>query len=69
MSARLPCLATSWEIHFATIEQDGECEVHEVMTTRLGMLGSAALAMIGKFPVKEVPRDYSMEARDKWSQT
>jgi uncharacterized membrane protein len=50
----LPGLTTNWEIRFTPTEQEGETEVHEVMTTPLGMLGSFALAMIGKLPAEEM---------------
>ena len=45
---------TYWEIHFAPGPQAGETEVREVMKAPLGRLGRAALALIGKFPTKEV---------------
>jgi len=50
----LPLLTTYWEIHFAPGPQAGETEVREVMKAPLGGLGRAALAVIGKFPDKEV---------------
>jgi uncharacterized membrane protein len=50
----LPGLRTSWEIHFAPGSEAGETEVREVMKAPLGRLGRVALALIGKFPAKEV---------------
>lgn len=47
-------LKTYWEIYFATGRKAGETEVREVMKEPLGTLGRAALALIGKFPAKEV---------------
>jgi uncharacterized membrane protein len=49
-----PGLRTYWEIHFATGPDAGQTEVREVMTTPLGRVGRAALALIGKFPAEEV---------------
>ena len=49
-----PALKTFWEIHFASGSKPGETEVHEVMKTPLGRFGSAALALIGKSPAREV---------------
>ena|SRR2546425_12604978 len=49
-----PGLRTYWEIHFATGSDAGETEVREVMRAPLGRLGRAALALVGKFPAKEV---------------
>jgi uncharacterized membrane protein len=49
-----PGLNTYWEIHFAAGSTAGETEVREVMKPPLGRLGRAALALIGKFPAKEV---------------
>ena len=51
----LPILRTSWEIHFAAGPEVGETAVREVMKVPLGTLGRVALALIGKFPAKEVP--------------
>jgi uncharacterized membrane protein len=45
---------TRWEIHFDAGSDSGVTEVHEVMKTPLGRLGRAALAVIGKFPEREV---------------
>ncbi|GAA3104143.1 hypothetical protein GCM10010464_79170 [Pseudonocardia yunnanensis] len=50
----LPLLTTYWEIHFSPGPQAGEAEVREVMKAPLGGLGRAALAVIRKFPDKEV---------------
>jgi uncharacterized membrane protein len=50
----LPGLKTYWEIHFAPGSKAGETEIREVMKAPLGRLGRAALALIGKFPTKEV---------------
>lgn len=47
-------LKTHWEIYFASGPTAGQTEVHEVMRAPLGRLGRAALALIGKFPAKEV---------------
>ena len=47
-------LTTHWDIHFAPGPRAGETEVREVMKTPLGGLGRAALALIRKFPDKEV---------------
>ncbi len=49
-----PGLRTYWEVHFAPGSQANETEVREVMKAPLGRLGRAALALIGKFPAKEV---------------
>ena len=48
-------LRTHWQIHFASGPGPGQTEVREVMDVPLGMLGRAALALIGKFPEGEVP--------------
>lgn len=45
---------TSWDIYFTRGSTADETEVHEVMKVPLGRLGRAALALIGKFPAKEV---------------
>jgi uncharacterized membrane protein len=50
----LPLLATYWEIHFTPGPRAGETEVREMMKAPLGGLGRAALAVIRKFPDKEV---------------
>jgi uncharacterized membrane protein len=50
----LPLLTTHWEIHFAPGPQTSETEVREVMKAPLGGWGRAALAVIRKFPDKEV---------------
>lgn len=49
-----PLLTTYWDIYFAPGPRAGETEVREVMKAPLGGLGRAALALIGKFPDKEV---------------
>jgi uncharacterized membrane protein len=49
-----PALRTYWEIHFAPGSAADETEVREVMKAPLGILGRAALALIGKFPAEEV---------------
>lgn len=49
-----PRLKTYWEIHFTSRPDTGETEVREVMKTPLGRVGRVALALIGKFPEKEV---------------
>lgn len=49
-----PRLKTYWEIHFTPVPDTGETEVREVMKAPLGRIGRAALALIGKFPSKEV---------------
>jgi uncharacterized membrane protein len=50
----LPGVRTRWEIHFGPGPAPGESEVREVMTTPLGRVGRAALALLGKFPAEEV---------------
>jgi uncharacterized membrane protein len=50
----LPGLATRWEIHFSPGPGPSETEVREVMSAPLGRLGTVALALIGKFPDKEL---------------
>src|SRR4051794_13898785 len=50
----LPLLTTHWEIYFAPGPRTGETEVREVMKAPLGGLGRAMLAVIRKFPDKEV---------------
>jgi uncharacterized membrane protein len=49
-----PGLRTYWEIHFAQGSDAGQTELREVMSTPLGRVGRAALALIGKFPSEEV---------------
>jgi uncharacterized membrane protein len=49
-----PRLTTRWAIYFAPGSEAGETNVREAMTTPLGRLGRAALALIGKFPAEEV---------------
>jgi uncharacterized membrane protein len=46
-------LAAQWEISFAAGSAADETEVRSVMTTPLGRLGIAALALLGKFPAEE----------------
>ena len=53
-TANAGALKTCWEIHFGRGAESGETHVREVMTTPLGTLGRAALALIGKFPAEEV---------------
>ena len=53
-TVNLPLLTTYWDIYFTSGPRAGETEVREVMKTPLGGLGRAALALIGKFPDKEV---------------
>ncbi|GAA1196611.1 SRPBCC family protein [Pseudonocardia alaniniphila] len=50
----LPQLTTYWEIHFDPGSRAGETEVREVMKAPLGRSGRALLAVIRKFPDKEV---------------
>ena len=50
----LPGLGASWAIHFDPGPEVGETRVREAMTFPLGMLGRAALALIGKYPAQEV---------------
>jgi uncharacterized membrane protein len=47
-------MVTCWDIHFAPGAQAGETEVREVMKTPLGKFGRVSLALIGKFPAREV---------------
>jgi uncharacterized membrane protein len=49
-----PALKTYWTIHFAPGSAAGETEVREVMQAPLGLLGRAALALVGKHPAGEV---------------
>jgi len=49
-----PALKTRWEIYFSPGKTANETNVHEVMSTPLGRVGRAALALIGKFPSEEV---------------
>ena len=53
-TVNLPPLTTHWDIYFAPGPRADETEVREVLKTPLGGLGRAALALIGKFPDKEV---------------
>jgi len=50
-----PALRTHWEVYFSPGPGAGQSRVREVMDVPLGMLGRAALALIGKFPDGEVP--------------
>jgi uncharacterized membrane protein len=50
-----PALQTRWEVHFALGAGTGETEVRELMRVPLGGLALAGLALIGKFPAREVP--------------
>ena len=50
-----PALQTRWEVHFALGAGTGETEVRELMRVPLGGLGLAGLALVGKFPAREVP--------------
>jgi uncharacterized membrane protein len=50
----LPLLTTYWEIRFTPGPQAGETEVREAMKAPLGGLGRTALAVIRKFPDREV---------------
>jgi uncharacterized membrane protein len=50
----LPGLVTRWEIHFSRGPGPSETLVREVMCAPLGRLGTVALALIGKFPDKEL---------------
>lgn len=49
-----PITRTYWEIYFAPGPERGETEVREVMKSPGGKLVQAALALIGKYPAKEV---------------
>jgi len=49
-----PALRTYWEIHFAPGSQPGATEVREVMKAPLEGLGRAALALVGKYPAREM---------------
>jgi uncharacterized membrane protein len=49
-----PLLTTYWDLYFDPGPRAGETEVREVMRMPLGGLGRAALALIGKFPAREV---------------
>jgi len=53
-SLPLPAVKTCSEIHFAPGPGAGQAEVREVMKAPLGILGRAALVLIGKFPAGEV---------------
>lgn len=45
---------TRWQIYFLPMGDSSETEVREVMLAPLGRFGRALLALIGKFPAKEV---------------
>jgi uncharacterized membrane protein len=49
-----PKTRTYWEIYFSTGPKAGETEVREVMKVPGGKLMRAALALIGKYPAREV---------------
>jgi uncharacterized membrane protein len=49
-----PGLKTEWEIYFVPGSIPGETKVREVIKTPLGRFGRAGLALIGKYPAKEV---------------
>src|SRR5262245_62018478 len=49
-------------VYFAPGTVAGETEVREVMKMPFGMLGRAALAMLGKFPAQEVSSNLRREA-------
>ena len=49
-----PRLRTYWEIYFSQGPKAGETQVREVMKPPLGRLGRAGLALIGKYPAREV---------------
>jgi uncharacterized membrane protein len=49
-----PRLRTFWDIYFSPGSTAGQTRVHEVMRAPLGRFGGMALALIGKFPAKEV---------------
>ena len=49
-----PELRTTWEVRFAPGPEANQTEVHERMTPPLGRVGRMALALIGKFPAREV---------------
>jgi uncharacterized membrane protein len=49
-----PGLATRWEVHFSRVPGSTDTRVREVMCGPFGRLGTWALALIGKFPDKEV---------------
>jgi uncharacterized membrane protein len=53
-TAPLPGLKTTWAIHLSPAPEAGTTEVREVMTTPLGRLGRAGLALVGKPPDREV---------------
>ena len=54
-SVTTPALQTKWEVHFAPLAGTGETEVRELMRVPLGGHGLAGLALVGKFPAREVP--------------
>ena len=47
-------MSTHWEIHFAPARKEGATEVREIMKLPLERLGRVALALIEKYPRKEV---------------
>ena len=49
-----PALRAHWDVHFAPGSRPGDTEVREVIRMPLGRLGSAALALLGKSPAREV---------------
>ena len=49
-----PELRTAWEVRFAPGPEANQTEVHERITSPLGRVGRMALALIGKFPTREV---------------
>jgi uncharacterized membrane protein len=53
-TVNLPLLTTHWDTYFTPGPRAGETEVRAVMKMPFGGLGRAALALIGKFPDKEV---------------
>jgi uncharacterized membrane protein len=50
----LPGLKGYWEVYFSPGSRTDETEVRVVLKARLGRLGYAALALLGKFPAQEV---------------
>jgi uncharacterized membrane protein len=47
-------LRARWQLEFAADNDAGKTRVREQLTTPLGLIGRSALALIGKFPDKEV---------------
>ena len=47
-------MKTTWAIHLSPASEAGATEVREVMTTPLGRMGRAGLALVGKPPAREV---------------